>query len=64
MTENAFGWLMIAMGLVVLLWVLGVEFNDYRKLHQRIHDCHQRSGEVFINEGGEYLCLDPTKIGQ
>jgi hypothetical protein len=64
MNENAFAWFLITIGAIVLLWVLSVSFDDYRQRIRRINDCHQKSGEIFVNEGGEYLCLDPKKIGQ
>ena len=64
MGEKAFAWFIITIGAIVLFWILGDEYSDYRQLQRRIHDCHQKSGEIFINEGGEYLCLDPKKIGQ
>jgi hypothetical protein len=64
MNDNAFAWFLMTIGAIVLLWVLSVSFSDYRQRIRRINYCHQKSGEIFINEGGEYLCLDPKKIGQ
>jgi hypothetical protein len=64
MSDKAFAWLLMSIGVCLLLWILGVELSDYRQLHRRITDCHHHSGEIFINEDGEYLCLDPRKIEQ